>query len=196
MIQTYKKHARLKYYSGCLKKKWIRTEIKCITLITTFRVEYNVQRAVNTLSGSVDKCMLDSTNKIAGTARNIDRWREDMYQILECVRREIDLLMCSRNRTLKAQMALRIICSISTECLDRRAFRLHMDLTEDPGQIELIKVSFYSEFFSFFYFKNYLKGFGITDHSFLREKVSIIFILRSGEMSNKELNSCKTNFQK
>lgn len=106
------------------------------------RVEYNVQRAINTLSGSVDKCMLDSTNKISSTARNIDRWRADMFQGLVNIRNEIDLLLLSKQKILKAQTALGVICSISTECLERRSFRLNMDLTLDPGQVELIKVSY------------------------------------------------------
>ncbi|XP_025202603.1 tektin-4 [Melanaphis sacchari] len=102
-------------------------------------VEYNVQRAINTISGSVDKCMLDSTNKIAGTARNIDRWRTYMFQVLKNMQNEIDLLMLSKKKIQKAQTALRIICSISTECLERRSFRLEMDHTLDPGQVELLK---------------------------------------------------------
>ncbi|XP_027850546.1 tektin-4 isoform X1 [Aphis gossypii] len=102
-------------------------------------VEYNVQRAINTLSASVDKCMLDSTNKIAGMARNIDRWKTYMLQILENIRNEIDLLMLSKKKIQKAQIALNIICSISTECLERRSFRLDMDHTLDPGQVELLK---------------------------------------------------------
>lgn len=107
------------------------------------RVEYNVQRAINTLSGSVDKCMLDSTNKISSTARNIDRWRADMFQCLVNVRNEIDLLMLNKQKILKAQTALGVICSISTECLERRSFRLNVDLTLDPGQVELVKVNYY-----------------------------------------------------
>jgi len=106
------------------------------------RVEYNVQRAINTLSGSVDKCMSDSTNKIAGMARNIDRWKAHMFQVVEDMRNEIDLLMLHKTKIQKAQTALRIICSISTECLERRSFRLEMDLTLDPGQVELVKVQF------------------------------------------------------
>jgi len=101
-----------------------------------------VQRAINTLSASVDKCMLDSTNKIAGMARNIDRWKTYMLQILENIRNEIDLLMLSKKKIQKAQIALNIICSISTECLERRSFRLDMDHTLDPGQVELLKVLF------------------------------------------------------
>ncbi|KAL4132151.1 hypothetical protein QTP88_009358 [Uroleucon formosanum] len=102
-------------------------------------VEYNVQRAINTLSGSVDKCMSDSTNKIAGMARNIDRWKTHMFQVIENMRNEIDLLMLSKTKIQKAQTALRIVCSISTECLERRSFRLETDLTLDPGQVELNK---------------------------------------------------------
>ncbi|XP_060854782.1 tektin-4-like [Rhopalosiphum padi] len=102
-------------------------------------VEYNVQRAINTLSGSVDKCMLDSTNKIAGMARNIDRWKTYMFQILENMRNEIGLLILSKKKIQNAQAALHIICSISTECLERRSFRLEMDHTLDPGQVELVK---------------------------------------------------------
>lgn len=105
------------------------------------RVEYNVQRAINTLSGSVDKGMLDSTNKIAGTARSIDRWKASMYQALENVRNEIDLLCLGQKKLQKSQTALGVICSISTECLDRRSFRLDMDLALDPSQVELVKVT-------------------------------------------------------
>jgi len=99
-----------------------------------------VQRAINTLSWSVDKSMSDSTNKIAGMARNIDRWKSYMAQVIENMRDEIDLLALSKKKIQKAQTALRIICSISTECLERRSLRLDMDLTLDPGQVELVKV--------------------------------------------------------
>ncbi|XP_008187402.1 tektin-4 [Acyrthosiphon pisum] len=102
-------------------------------------VEYNVQRAINTLSGSADKSMSDSTNKIAGMTRNIDRWKAHMFQVIENMRNEIDLLILSKTKIQKAQTALRIICSISTECLERRSFRLETDLTLDPGQVELVK---------------------------------------------------------
>lgn len=106
------------------------------------RVEYNVQRAINSLSGSADKSMLDSANKIAGTARGIDRWKVDIFQTLEGVRDEIDLLLSSKKKIQRSQMALGIICSISTECLERRSSREDTDLTLDPGQVELIKVVF------------------------------------------------------
>jgi hypothetical protein len=104
------------------------------------RVEYNVQRAINTLSASVDKYALDSTNKIAGTARRIDAWRLDVLQALESVRDEIALLLSSKQKLQKAQTALGVIRSISVECLERRSFRLAVDLTLDPGQVELVKV--------------------------------------------------------
>jgi len=84
--------------------------------------------------------MLDSTNKIAGMARNIDRWKTYMFQILENMRNEIGLLILSKKKIQNAQAALHIICSISTECLERRSFRLEMDHTLDPGQVELVKV--------------------------------------------------------
>lgn len=84
--------------------------------------------------------MSNSTNKIAGMARSIDRWKEYMTQVIENMRNEIDLLTLSKTKIQKAQMALRIICSISTECLERRSFRLDTDLTLDPGQVELVKV--------------------------------------------------------
>ncbi|XP_025424152.1 tektin-4-like isoform X2 [Sipha flava] len=102
-------------------------------------VEYNVQRAINTLSASVDKYALDSTNKIAGTARRIDAWRLDVLQALESVRDEIALLLSSKQKLQKAQTALGVIRSISVECLERRSFRLAVDLTLDPGQVELVK---------------------------------------------------------
>lgn len=76
-------------------------------------------------------------------ARNIDRWKSNMFQVLERMRIEIDSVLLSKKKMLKAQTALGIICSISTECLERRSFRLDMDLTLDPGQVELIKVSFF-----------------------------------------------------
>lgn len=104
------------------------------------RVEYNVQRAMNTLSGSADKCLWDTSKKIAGTARNIDRWRSEVYLILDRVRTEISLLLSSEKKIRDAQTALGIICSISTECLERRSFRLETDLTLDPAQVELVKV--------------------------------------------------------
>jgi len=84
--------------------------------------------------------MSDSTNKIAGMARSIDRWKEYMIQVIENMRNEIDLLILSKTKIQNSQTALRIICSISTECLERRSLRLDTDLTLDPGQVELVKV--------------------------------------------------------
>lgn len=115
----------------------------CRLLKYELRVEYNIQRAINTLSGSVDKAMLDSTNKISSTVTNIHRWKADIYQVLENMKTEIELLMISKKKIQKAQTALGVICFISTECLERRSFRLEMDFTLDPGQIELFKVSLY-----------------------------------------------------
>lgn len=106
------------------------------------RVEYNVQRAINTMAASVDKHALDSTNKIAATARRIDAWWLDVLQTLERTRDEIALLLLSKQKLRKAQTALGVIRSISVECLERRSSRLAMDLTLDPGQVELIKVRF------------------------------------------------------
>lgn len=102
-----------------------------------------MQRAINTLSVSVDKCLLDSSKKIAGTARSVDRWRADLFLMLENVREENGRLEWSKQKIRKAQTALGVICSISVECLERRSFRLDTDLTLDPGQVELIKVDFF-----------------------------------------------------
>ncbi|XP_050542028.1 tektin-4 isoform X2 [Daktulosphaira vitifoliae] len=104
-------------------------------------VEYNVQRAINTISRSVDISILDSSNKIASSARNIDRWRANMYQALENIRNEIDLLYFYLKKLQRSRIALNVICSITTECLERRSYRLDMDLTLDPAQVELINES-------------------------------------------------------
>lgn len=107
------------------------------------RVEYNVHRAINTIPTSADKCMLDNTVRMSITAKNINKWRLDMLQCLTNVHKEIDLLLVCKKKIQAVQKALTIICSISTECLDRRSFRLEIDLSLDPGQMELIKVSNY-----------------------------------------------------
>lgn len=73
-------------------------------------------------------------------ARNTDRWKNNIFQVLERMRNEIDSVLLSKKKMLRAQTALGIVCTISTECLERRSFRLDMDLTLDPGQVELIKV--------------------------------------------------------
>lgn len=65
-----------------------------------------------------------------------------MLQALEDTREEIALLLSSKQKLMKAQTALGVIRSISAECLERRSFRLAVDLTLDPGQVELIKVRF------------------------------------------------------
>jgi len=92
--------------------------------------------------------MLDSSNKIAGTVKNIHRWKEDLFICLKKLRDEIDLLLLSKKKIQRAQTALGIVCSITTECLARRAFRLNKDLTLDSGQVELIKVRLYSRHFN------------------------------------------------
>ncbi|VVC29221.1 Hypothetical protein CINCED_3A002448 [Cinara cedri] len=102
-------------------------------------VEYNVKRAINTLSASTDKSMLDTTKRISNSTMNIDKWKVDMFQSLRNIRNEIDLLLLGKKKIQIAQKALGVICSISTECLERRSFRLEMDLILDPGQIELVK---------------------------------------------------------
>lgn len=63
-----------------------------------------------------------------------------MFEALENVRNEIDLLNLYLKKIQKSRIALGVVCSISTECLERRSFRLDMDLTLDPAQVELINV--------------------------------------------------------
>lgn len=64
-----------------------------------------------------------------------------MFQSITNIKNEIDFLLQSKKKVQTAQKALEIICAISTECLEQRSRRLEIDLVQDFGQIELVKVS-------------------------------------------------------